>query len=71
VVTNARFAAALAFSVVATLALILAAMNRYLVDLHDRAPRPDDTDQSPTVRAASAWADVVRRSLDAALAPRE
>jgi hypothetical protein len=46
-------------------------MNRYLVDLHDRACRPDDTGQSPTARAASAWADIVRRSLDAALAPRE
>jgi hypothetical protein len=46
-------------------------MNRYSVDLHDRACRPDDTGQSPTARAASAWADIVRRSLDAALAPRE
>lgn len=46
-------------------------MNRYLVDLHDRDHRPDDTDQSPPARVASAWADVVRRSLDAALAPRE
>jgi hypothetical protein len=34
-------------------------------------PRPENTDKSPTARAASAWADVVRRSLDAALAPRE
>lgn len=46
-------------------------MNRYLVELNERPNRPHDADQSPPARAASAWANVVRRALDAALAPRE